>query len=540
MEELLRLHWVAVAALLVGDEPAIMLRGLFDKIAPYLGLDILLNHVVDETGSVLWLASCIGIPEDGAHALARLQLGEALCGKVALHRQSLVVTNIQQSDATDTQMLKAWGARAYICNALTVGDKLIGTLAFASRSRDGFDAQEQELLRTISHYVAVAYERVRFIEQLRQIDRRKDEFLATMAHELRNPLAPLRTAAQILKIKAMHDPDVIRCCHLIERQVGQMARLLEDLVDVSCITRNTLELRKLRVTLASVIDSAVETSRPLIESRDQKLTVILPDDPVYLDADPVRLAQVFVNLLNNAAKFTEAGGHIRLTAEQKGDEVVAAVKDSGIGIAQELLPHLFEMFTRVRPPVDRSPSGLGIGLALSKALIEMHGGSIEARSEGPGRGSEFIVRIPIARPPPLQGLPSPDEESLVAPLRHKLLVADDNRDAAESLALLLGMAGYEVRVAYDGQEAVDLAEAFRPSMVLLDIGMPRLNGYEAARCIRQRPWGKNIPLIAVTGWGKEEDKRRAMEAGFNAHMVKPVAPDALGALVRSLLPPKQD
>ncbi len=315
-----------------------------------------------------------------------------------------------------------------------------------------------------------------------------------------------------------------------------MARLLEDLLDVSRITRNKLELRKSRVTLSSVVENAVETSRPLIEGGGHELAVALPPEPVYLDADLVRLAQVFSNLLNNAAKYTERGGRIWLAAERRDGEVLVSVRDTGIGISVEMMPRLFEMFSQANRSLDRSQGGLGIGLSLVRGLVELHGGTVRAHSKGPGTGSEFVVRLPVVAEPKGAASAAGSQPSGAG---RKILVADDNRDAAESLAMILAILGHEVHTASDGQEAVDAAEALRPDMVVLDIGMPRLNGYQAARRIREQPWGRNIVLVALTGWGQAEDKRQAMAAGFTAHMVKPAEPTALAALLRSEPPREQ-
>jgi CheY-like chemotaxis protein/two-component sensor histidine kinase len=326
---------------------------------------------------------------------------------------------------------------------------------------------------------------------------------------------------------------------VIERQVGQMARLLDDLLDVSRITRGKLGLRKAPVTLAAVLESAVETSRPVIDGGGHQLAVTLPPEPVHLDADPVRLAQVFANLLNNAAKYTARGGTVRLTAERAGPEVVVSVTDSGIGIAPEVLPRLFEMFSQATPALGRSQGGLGIGLSLVRGLVEMHGGRVEARSGGAGQGSEFVVRLPIAATPAArEQRPAGAQTPCAGGCR--IVAADDNSDAAHSLALMLTLMGHEVRTARDGQEAVEVAEAFRPEVVVLDIGMPRLNGYEAARRIRQQPWGKAVLLVALTGWGQEEDRRRSKEAGFDEHLVKPANPAALEELLGRVAPRKAE
>jgi len=382
------------------------------------------------------------------------------------------------------------------------------------------------------HKVAVLFnditERKRTEQAMRDADRKKDEFLATLAHELRNPLAPIRNAVKILMAKGPPDPELQWARGVIDRQVQHMARLLEDLLDVSRISRNSLELRMERVNLAAVVEAAVETSGPVIDAGRHQLTVTLPPKPIHLQADAVRLAQVFANLLNNAAKYSEECGHIRLSAERQGSDVVVSVKDSGIGIAAEMLPRIFAIFSQAKPALLRSQGGLGIGLSLVKGLVELHGGSIEARSAGVGQGSEFVVRLPIATVSPTQkpAPPSADNEKVPA-MRCRILIVDDNHDSADSLARLLQLMGNKVGTAYDGEEAVKTAEALQPDVVLLDIGMPKLNGYDACRRIREQPWGKEMFLIALTGWGQEEDRRRTEEAGFNHHIVKPVDPSVL-------------
>jgi PAS domain S-box-containing protein len=373
-------------------------------------------------------------------------------------------------------------------------------------------------------------------EQLREADRRKDDFLATLAHELRNPLAPLRNGLQVMKLAAGNTGAVEQARGMMERQMAVMVRLIDDLLDVSRITRGKLELRKERVELASAVQSAVEGSRPFIEASGHRLTVLLPPEPIPLDADPTRLAQVFSNLLTNAAKYTDAGGQIRLTASRDcHGEVAVSVQDTGIGIAADHLPRLFEMFSQVKTALERSQGGLGIGLSLVKGLVEMHGGTVQARSDGVGKGSEFIVRLPVAEEMPTPESPeSGSGNEAAARPGNRVLVADDNRDAADSLGLMLRLGGHIVHAVHDGQEAVDAAGWFRPDLALLDIGMPKLNGFEAARHIREQPWGKTMVLVAVTGWGQEEDRRRATEAGFDLHLTKPVDPDALEKLLAGL------
>ncbi len=391
----------------------------------------------------------------------------------------------------------------------------------------------------VDGWVAVVIDttdRKRLEGQLQDADRRKNEFLATLAHELRNPLAPIRNAVEVLNANGTSGPALQWGRDVIDRQVRHVARLLDDLLDVSRISHGKMELRKVRADLGAVVRNAVETSRPLVEGGGHELTVALPPVPVYLDADPVRLAQVFSNLLNNAARYTEAGGHIRLAVERQGSDVLVSVQDDGIGIAAEALPRIFEMFAQATPALERSQSGLGIGLSLVRGVVELHGGRIEARSDGPGQGSEFIVRLPVVVEKRVQEAPQGDKDEPPSVAKCRILVVDDLKDSADSLAMLLRMSGHEVHTAYDGEKAIIAAEKFRPEVILLDIGMPKLNGYDACRRIREKPWGKDIFLIALTGWGQDDDRRRTEEAGFNSHMVKPVDSRDLMKVLAGLKP----
>ena len=364
---------------------------------------------------------------------------------------------------------------------------------------------------------------------LREADRRKDVFLATLAHELRNPLAPIRNAAQMLASPKLESEQLKWARSVIQRQVKHMALLLDDLLDVARITQGKLELKKQQLALNSVVDSAVEAARPLLDRKSHRFTVTLPSEAVTLDADPLRLSQVLSNLLTNAAKYTDPGGRISLSGRVEGGRLCLSIKDNGIGIPAESLNGIFTMFSQVEGAAARSEGGLGIGLALVNGLIELHGGSVEARSEGEGRGSEFIVRLPIVSADSA-GAPAAGTAAAAA-VGRRILVADDNKDAADSLAMLLEMGGHEVRVAHDGRAALSLAQTFHPDTALLDIGMPQLNGYEVARALRQEPWGARITLIALTGWGQESDRQKALDAGFDRHLTKPIDPDALESLM---------
>jgi PAS domain S-box-containing protein len=376
-------------------------------------------------------------------------------------------------------------------------------------------------------------------QALLDADRHKDEFLATLAHELRNPLAPVRNAVHVLQLHAETQPELRWAAGIIDRQVQQMTRLIDDLMDVSRISQGKLELRREHVALVSVVQNAIETSRPLLDAGGHALDVALPAADVIVHADPTRLAQVVSNLMNNAAKYTPSGGSISLRTAVEREVVVIRVRDTGIGIPQESLPEIFGMFSQVQDALSRSNGGLGIGLFLVRRLIEMHGGTVEAFSDGIGAGSEFVVTLPIVtslRAMPDTAEPAASAAMTASPLR--IAVVDDNRDAATSLAMLLELMGNTARIALDGAAALALAEEFRPDVVLLDIGLPGLNGYAVARAIRATEWGRSTLLVAVTGWGQSGDRERATDAGFDHHLVKPVDPHALMTLIATAGAPR--
>ena len=368
---------------------------------------------------------------------------------------------------------------------------------------------------------------------LSEVDRRKNEFLATLAHELRNPLAPLSNTLEILKRAGGSSQTVLQAVDTMKRQLGQMVRLVDDLLDLSRITHDRLDLRKGQIELGGVIQQAVQVCRPLAESAGHEVQVIVPSKPIYLHADSARLTQVFANLLNNSCKYTNPGGKITVTAERHGSDAVVTVADNGIGIPQDKLQSIFDMFTQIDQSVERSQGGLGIGLTLVQRLVRMHGGTVEARSAGAGLGSQFVVRLPIV----IDGQEAATPMQTAAEGRmptHRILVVDDNQDSAASLAMLLQITGHETYTAHDGAAAFEAAEKHRPDVVLLDIGLPALNGYEVCRRLRNQPWGKKIVIIALTGWGQEEDRRKSREAGFDGHLVKPVDYAALLTLLGSL------
>jgi signal transduction histidine kinase/ActR/RegA family two-component response regulator len=393
----------------------------------------------------------------------------------------------------------------------------------------------ERLLEVLARQAADLIERKRSEDALLHADRRKDEFLMTLAHELRNPLAPIRSAVDLMK----HAPssatgEISWARDVLDRQTSLMARLLDDLLDVGRIARDTLELRTSRVDIRSIIRDAVDMNRSLVDEFSHELTVSVPNEPIYLDADPARLSQIVSNLLNNACRYTPSGGRIWLTAERSGNTAVVRVRDSGIGIPPDRLSNIFDMFSQVDRSLERSQRGLGIGLHLVKRLVEMHGGSVSAQSAGIGTGSEIIVRLPLVVEAPQPETISPLTSTAPSPVvKRRVLVVDDNVDGAESLAMLLDVCGHETHVAHDGVAAIEAADAVRPDVILLDIGLPKLNGFDVCQRIRQQPWGQNVIIIALTGWGQDVDRRRSHEAGFDHHVVKPVEHNALVELLRS-------
>ena len=374
-------------------------------------------------------------------------------------------------------------------------------------------------------------------QTLKEADRHKDEFLAVLAHELRNPLAPIRNAVEIMKRSAIDDAQLTWSRDVIERQVKHLSRLVDDLLDVSRITRGNINLMREPLTVGAIVARALETVQPLVTEQRHELVLELPEEELEVEGDLTRLTQVLGNLLSNAAKYTDPGGRIVLAVQRKGAHLELRVRDSGIGIPPELLPRLFNLFTQVDGTTHRAQGGLGIGLALVRQLVGLHGGTVTAHSAGPGRGSEFAVVLPLhlsRRPDPALQQGAPLAASAAERRGHRILLADDNRDALDSLATLLQCDGHEVFTAVDGAEAFELAASCRPDVMLLDIGMPKLDGYEVARRVRQQPWGGETVLIALTGWGQEEDRRRSREVGFNSHLVKPLDLDALTVLLARL------
>jgi PAS domain S-box-containing protein len=374
----------------------------------------------------------------------------------------------------------------------------------------------------------------RDITARKEEDRRKSEFLALLAHELRNPLAPLRNGLQVIRLAGDDRQTVEQCRAVMERQLEHLVRLVDDLLDISRISRGKLQLQKERISLASIVEHSLDLCGQNVRGTDHELTVELPDGPLYVDADRTRISQAICNLLSNAAKYSDPGTPVRLSVRREGAEAVIRVRDQGVGIPADQLPRVFEMFMQLERTLERSQGGLGVGLTIVKRLAEMHGGGVEARSEGLGKGSEFIIRLPAVATASNDGAQVGVEPHRSKRIGRRVVVVDDNHDAAATLSTMLRMMGSEVSTAYDGETGIAAAAEMRPQLILLDIGMPKLNGYDAARRIRGEPWGRLVTLVALTGWGQEEDRRKSEEAGFDFHLVKPVEPSALEQLLASV------
>ncbi len=420
------------------------------------------------------------------------------------------------------------------------GGQQIGIVQLAGGPYGDFTAEDRAVLMQLAAIASTGLENARLVASLREADHRKDEFLATLAHELRNPLAPIRNGLEILRRSGQLTGPAARARDMMERQLVHMVRLVDDLLDVSRISRGKVDLRLARITLQAVLDNALESSRPAIEGSGHSLVLHLATEPVWIEGDLTRLAQVVSNLLNNAAKYTPAGGRIELSAQVEGTHAVIRVTDNGTGICADMLPRVFDLFAQVDRTLERSQGGLGIGLSLVKKLVELHGGDIRAESAGLSQGSRFTVRLPLAGP---EGQPPPCLESgpgapSATPCR--VLVCDDNVDGAESLSLMLGLLGHEVRTVHDGAQALDAVGTWRPDVVLLDIGLPGLSGYDVAQRLRADPAMAGVLLVAVTGWGTEDDQRRSARAGFDHHLTKPVEAAALEAVLARRKPDRPE
>lgn len=425
--------------------------------------------------------------------------------------------------------LRARGVQSYVCVPLVSRGTVMGGLTFVTTVRGcSYGEDDLRAIRDLAARIGAAIDNARLYEALKNADRHKDEFLATLAHELRNPLAPLRTGLQLLEASDDQSPATRRVREMMARQLTHMVRLIDDLLDISRVSRGRIELRRERVLVQSVVERALESSLPFIDAAGHELSAKLPEAPLYIDADPVRIAQVVSNIIHNAAKYTPGSGRLSLRVAADDGQVVISVSDNGVGIAREMLPRVFELFAQIGGSLERAQGGLGIGLSLAKRLVEMHGGSITAESAGLGQGSTFSVRLPLAAPAAASSAPAPERVEPRAPSTTlHILVVDDNVDGAETLAMLLDLLGHTTDIAHDGPRALAAARGRRPDLIVLDIGLPGMSGYDVAREIRADARLRDVVLVALTGWGSVEDKQRSARAGFNFHLTKPVDADNL-------------
>ncbi|WP_373061914.1 response regulator [Gemmatimonas sp.] len=516
-----------VNILLVDDQPGKLLA--YEAILSELGENLItassgreaLEHLL-KTDITLVLMD-VSMPELDGFELAEIIRQHPRYEKTAI----IFVSAVHLSDLDRLKGYKS-GAADYVSvpvvpELLRAKVTVFTALYRKTREAERLTAElERRVAERTAELEASVVRQIELAEQLLDADRRKDEFLALLAHELRNPLAPIRNAASIMRMKGVHDPELIWCHDVIERQAKQLTRLVDDLLDVSRISKGKIRLRSEQLDLRNVVHGAVETSRPLIDEMGHQLTVEMPETPLLLRGDPARLTQVVANLLNNAAKYQMENGTIAVRIEHDGTDSVIVVKDRGIGISRESMPHIFDLFAQGERVFDRAAGGLGIGLSLVKQIVELHGGTVRAESPGPGLGSEFVVYIPTSIDSMTTTANDTPEASHSAEASRRILVVDDNVDGADSLAMLLRMRGHDVVVAHNGPDALRLAEERPPSVILLDIGLPGMDGYEVCRRIRASGL-RETRIIAMTGYGLEQDRQRAFEAGFDVHTTKPVA-----------------
>jgi signal transduction histidine kinase/DNA-binding response OmpR family regulator len=527
------------------------LRGLLRLSVPYLG-DLTAITLADEKGrlrktELAWndphrgpCALSVPTPE-GLHEHLGVAIRRVLEAGLLEYRPDvppgtpalppLPASSLGSSDAPQPN----FDLNALLLIPLRVHERVLGVLSLGmGPSGRRYSSSDLSLAEDLAARAAIALDNARLYHNVQEADRHKNEFLSMLAHELRNPLAPIRNAIQLLRLNGTAEPDTQKLHDMIDRQVHHLVRLVDDLLDLSRITRGKIHLKMETVDVAGVLARAVETSRPLLDARKHHLTIELPPQPLRVRGDSVRLTQIVGNLLNNAAKYTEEGGHIVLSAERQGDVIDLRVRDNGVGIPPDMLSSIFELFTQVDHSLDRSQGGLGIGLTLVHKLVELHGGRVEAFSDGPNRGSEFVVHLPAlpveeaAPAPPLNSTPN------AAISRRRVLIVDDNADAARTLGMLMEVGGHETRLCFDGHAGLTEAEKFQPEVVLLDIGLPGMDGLEVARRLRALNLSPRPLLIALTGYGQADDVRRSMEAGFDHHLVKPADPHTLTGLLASV------
>mgnify|MGYP002368927072 CR=1 FL=1 len=530
------LHAIADIAnqLLAARDPVRLLGDILREVSELSGLELYCCYLASGDPPRLGLA-CAG-PERDPRLPTTLEFGAGLSGAVAVRREPAIVHDLQRTTDAALDVTRGAGLRAAACFPMLVDGRLIGTLSLGTRARDTIEEDAVEVLRIVSDQAAIALERARLVtelqtraEALAEADRRKDEFLALLAHELRNPLAPITSALQIFELAPAITPQLARARDAMSRQVHHLVRLVDGLLDAARITAGTIELHKQSVAVAAALQHAIQLSEPALTAKRHTLDVRLADAPIELFADPDRLTQIVANLLDNAARYTEPGGAIALSAVRDGDSLEIRVRDNGVGIRRDQLPRIFGMFVQSERSREAAPGGLGVGLSLVKRLVELHGGTVRADSPGEGQGSEFVVRLPIAAPPATYVRPIP--RLLAHEGRGRsILIVDDNPDIRTTLSDQLELLGHRVEVAGSGPEGIDQVRRGHPDLALIDINLPGLDGYDVARALRDDPTIATR-LVAMTGYGQPEDRRRALEAGFVAHLVKPIDLDELFRLL---------
>jgi signal transduction histidine kinase/DNA-binding response OmpR family regulator len=526
--------------MLGADGIEVAVDALFERLARVRSLEMLTLHRASADGQELRLEASKGLDAGARMTAITVRLGEHVTGRCAADRKPVVVSAAEIGSAAQFSEAQRAGVRSWASFPLLSQGRLLGTIGFGSKSRDSFDADELATLQAVADQMALAVERSRLVQELRTLaddlrdrDRRKDEFLAMLGHELRNPLAPILNAVQVLTLLVPKNPPIQRALAAADRQVRHMARLVDDLLDVSRITTGKIELRRERVDLRQIIDGAVQTSEQLVRSRAHEIAVLFPGESLTVEGDPTRLAQIVSNLINNAAKYTDTGGHITVRAEGIAGQAVLSVADDGVGIAPEMLDSVFELFVQADRSADRSLGGLGIGLTLVKRLVEMHGGEVRVTSAGLGKGSTFEVRLPLAEAREKVAAPVvPEAKKNGHGLR--IAIVEDNEDIRSTLRDLLELHGHTVTEAGDGPAGVNLVLTEVPDVALVDIGLPGADGYEVAN--RLRAAGAGITrLVALTGYGTPDDRRKALAAGFDAHLAKPIDLAVLSRLLQELV-----
>lgn len=526
----------SASLLLSAEDPQGVVSQLCDDVMKHLDCQVFFNYLADPAEGRLRLNAWAGIPDEEARRIEHLDYGVAVCGCVARDGHRIVAEEIPHTADPRTDIVRSYGVLAYCCHPLVAGGRTLGTLSFGTRTRSRFSDEELAVMKTVADQVAVAMERIESQRALRLVnlrlqdaDRRKDEFIAVLSHELRNPLAPIQNSLYILDRAPPGSDRSLRALEVIHRQTNHLSRLVEDLLDVTRIARGKIRLQRQRLDVVELVRRTVEDHLTSYFDAGIRLAASLPGTPLWVHADPTRLAQIVGNLLGNALKFTPRGGEVALALSEERDAATLRVRDSGVGIAPEVLERLFRPFSQADQTLDRSRGGLGLGLALVRGLAALHGGSASAASEGLGRGAEFTVSFPLdAAPRAATPAPAP---TVVLPRR--VLVIDDNQESADTLKELLELSGHEVRAAYDGPSGIATAREFRPEFVLCDIGLPGMSGYAVARAMRSDPALESARLVALSGYALSDDVQRALEAGFHQHVAKPPALEVLEQLLAS-------